>query len=1333
VMRLARLTLAGFKSFADRTEFTFDAPITGIVGPNGCGKSNVVDAVKWVLGERSAKTLRSKEMIDVIFSGSAGRAPQGMASVTLSFDNPILSPEQLAARLAPSSHPRTHADTDQASPPIGTAELEPDDEMGEAAGLIDRSQSRRRSLPIDTDRVDVERRLYRDGVSQYLINGRKARLRDIRELFLDTGVGADAYSIIEQGRVDAMLTANPVERRTFFEEAAGVARFKVRRVEAQRRLEGAEANLVRVREQLESTERRLRLVKGQAAKARRFRQLDFQYRALRSALAFDQYDDLMQRLAGLTSRLLELESQRQSAQDNLRETEDARQEAELRRHDLMESQRCAERDLASAEHRRSAAEQRRVMSERSASEARERLEADARRVHSLEANLARLERESVDHAEQADRFEQALAHAEQALREHGAAREAAQTDLAERRLSLAQRRASAMNIDREHTGACARLEADQRRLQGLQEQRQKLDDRARELDRERSEAASLLEAADRVVQDRGAGIARVESEVASLVATATSLSGDQRAFASRLGEQEQRRAGLDSRRQTLQEMIDARVGLGEAALALLERQAALAPEDRSGTLAGSIIAPISELLGVLAEDAPAVEAALGAALQGLVVPSLACVAGGDDRRDLIGRVVFLPLESGARSPTLIAAVEDLARLAPGRVTPLLERVRCDESLRPLVARLLGSSFLVADLDAAMMLASGPLAGARFVTALGELLEPDGRVVAGPMRGAEEGEGLLQRRSELTDLSIRLADLDRRLDQDRATLADIDQRASDMSRHLATNRVTLAAEQRALVTDETMRQRHRSTLERIERERPAVLEEAAQLALRAASIEEEHRALSDKARSLRRLLDEQTDLARQIELEIEAAQHAEGASSERLTAAKVEAGQLSEKLGQARRDLRRCEASRDDGRSELDRLRESGALSRASLAQHEQRAAEADAEIEAATGDARSACERQARAAATLHEATEASRILGEQLASARQRAGIVERDWNSLEISKRELEVRRETLEQRSSEDLSLDLPWEYPEYRLMMADGAVNRINGEEAGAEIDELRDIIRTLGNVNLDAIDEEATLESRNEELIRQVADIDRARAQLDELIGRLNLVSRERFKEAFERIAANFSGKDGMFRRLFGGGRAEVRLIPDPETNEIDWLESGVEVTAKPPGKEPRSISQLSGGEKTMTAVALLMSIFQSKPSPFCILDEVDAALDDANVERFAGILRQFLDKCHFIVITHNKRTMQAADHIYGVTMPERGVSRRVGVRFDQIGENGSIRIDASAEEPAPSMNGVATTGSPPRRRRSTRSQLAAMRGDEPPLAVAASDSSSDAAPLTVAG
>jgi chromosome segregation protein len=334
----------------------------------------------------------------------------------------------------------------------------------------------------------------------------------------------------------------------------------------------------------------------------------------------------------------------------------------------------------------------------------------------------------------------------------------------------------------------------------------------------------------------------------------------------------------------------------------------------------------------------------------------------------------------------------------------------------------------------------------------------------------------------------------------------------------------------------------------------------------------------------------------------------------------------------------------------------------------------------------------------VDEAIAAAEAVGEKVLAARHRSQAIERDWHSLEVAKRELEVKRENLEDRAREELMLDLAWEHAEYRALIDSGGVVPVDVERAEAEIGTLRDAIKSLGSVNLDSIHEETDLSDQHVKLRAQVEDLDTARGQLLELIDRLNTLSRERFKDVFERIREAFGAENGMFRKLFGGGRAEVRLMPLVKeingekvvTDETDLLESGIEIIAKPPGKEPRTISQLSGGEKTLTAVALLMAIFRSKPSCFCVLDEVDAALDEGNVGRFNGVVREFTDRSHFIVITHNKRTMASADQLYGVTMQERGVSKRVSVRFEQVGKNGEIRAgDTKADsKPAEPMTPV---------------------------------------------
>ena len=1256
-MRLAKLTLSGFKSFADRTEFTFDEPVTGIVGPNGCGKSNVVDAIKWVLGERSAKSLRSKEMLDVIFAGSAGRKPSGMASVTLTFENPIMD------------------------------------------GLFDKdddgSQRPRRPLAIDTDTVAIERRLDRDGHSKYIINGTTARLRDIRELFMDTGVGADAYSIIEQGKVDAMLLSSPVERRTIFEEAAGVARFKARRIEATRKLDRAEVNLVRVREQLESTERRLKLVRRQASKARIFQRLTTELRGLRMASLFDEHHDLLERLDGLTSRLADLEGARTQAAADLEQAEAAKQEAELRRHDLHEAQRETEADKAQAQHEEQQGAQRIELTRRARDEAQAQIERDEQSLNELNAEIGAL-------SAQADslrtEIEDLVGFVRRAEHEHTEVNDQAQETrqrIASLRQSAGEKRSAAARIDRERAALVARIEADASRAAAIAQEQTRAVEAKRRLEIEGVGAAASLAEASGAIESRRSAMQAAQSRLASLDETAMSLATDQRKLAEALNELEQRRVHLESRRQTLQEMDEARTGLGDAVRHVLERRESDGPDGVFTPVVGAL----ADLIRTDAHHADAVEAALGDSLQALVVESFDALADRGAIEALQGRVTILPIESSL--PGIAGA--------PARDGSLASLVRCEAQVRPAIDRLLGRTRLAGSLDEALRFARSAPAGFwdAVVTPAGEIVSADGRIIAGPRAtNLEAGVGLLARRAELTTLTERLTELDDAINAERSALTSMDSRAAALDSDRDEQRAELAGLERTLAGDEQRAERFRAEQARIEREIPRLDDELSSLADRARAIAEDREELTTRAEKLQRLEADQSRQADEAEAALETAQRELDEAMEKLTAIRVELGQHNEKLQSTRRELSRVEGDAEGVNRRRHTIVEHLRQGRDKLDEHAQSIEAATARIAEAGQRAAAAIARLREIEADIHNAEQDVLGASERVNASREHAQRIDRDWQSLEISKREVEVKRENIETRALEDLGLDLADERHDYRELIAQSDVERIDPEEVAAEIESLRADIRKLGNVNIDAIEEEAQLEEKNVDLASQVQDLDEARQTLEALIEQLESASRDRFKETFETIQANFAGPDGMFRKLFGGGRAEMKLIPDPETGEIDWLESGVEIMAKPPGKEPRAIRQLSGGEKTMTAVALLMAIFKSKSSPFCILDEVDAALDDANVERFCNVVRQFLDQSHFIVITHNKRTMQMTDALYGVTMQERGVSKRVRVQLDQVGKDGKIKASAfrqdDAEEPI--------AEEPPKR--TIRSGLAAMRDAE---------------------
>lgn len=1289
-MRLVKLTLAGFKSFADKTEFTFDDPVTGIVGPNGCGKSNVVDAIKWVLGERSSKSLRGTEMIDVIFAGSSSRQPLGMASVALTFENPVM----------PEGAPVMRDAAMGEVPAVACAE--PSDPSSSPCPSVTSVVKSRRALPVDADTVEIERRLYRDGSSEYLINGRIARLKDIREMFLDTGVGADAYSIIEQGKVDAMLLASPQERRVIFEEAAGIAKYKQRRIEASRKLDRTQTNLTGVREQLDSTERRLRLVRGQAAKARKFVELDTDLRAWRLALAFEQYDELEQRLAGLTSRQALLDGDRTESGRQVAEYEGAKQDAEVSRREATDRVQSLEQERLSAAHEKQQAEQRRAMLERAAADAERQSATDRQRLGDLEARRLAAERGIEEHTIALRDATARLAEAEQRLALAQSQRSEVLELLSDRRAAFATKAAAAQQIERERIQLLATVAGEAKRAEALREHDQRLAERVARLADDMAGLREVIAAGEIAAKAAQAKVTASEVALAELDTQVGTLSVDRRDRAERLGRLEQDLARLDARRAVLHEMIQTRAGFEEAVRRVMELRAA-------GKQFASVIAPLADLIQTREEldagAARAVEAALGADLQGLVIDAPSAIPSREELSLLTGRVTFLPLagvSGGGPVPTpdagaMIAGLDGVDTTDPrSRIVCLRSLVMpregdaADPRLMDLLDRLLGRTYLVENLDVAMLLSAGPLAGsyARFVTRDGLIVDPQGRVCAGTATGGDQTVGLLGRRAELDSLIGQVAGLAAMLHDERAALAAMDADAAALSGKAAAARTMLTTDQRTALSEQNKVERMHADLARQSREHTGLSHEAVQARERLNTLAADLDSLRQRAESLGRLHAEQASAAAEAENEVRAIQSRADAALEQMSAGKIDVGRLGDETGGARRELSRQELARDEAARQSRDLH--------SQVQHlEERLIEHRTGIEQSVGAAADAEARAATAAAELEtqraglaEMAAACDALGEQLVAARQRFHVVERDWHSLEVSRREVEVKRENLQTRTSEEINVDLVGEYPEYREMMGDSVVTRIDTTDAARNIDVLRDAVRKLGNVNLDAMQEETTLESQNENLVRQVADLDAARGQLVQLIEELNAVSKARFGEVFEKIRENFAGDTGMFRRLFGGGRAEVRLMslikevegPDGtiqrvETGETDLLESGIEVVAKPPGKEPRSISQLSGGEKTLTAVALLMSIFRSKPSCFCILDEVDAALDEGNVSRFTQAVRDFTDMSHFIVITHNKRTMQAADRLYGVTMQERGVSTRVSVRFDEVGKNGEVLHD----------------------------------------------------------
>ncbi len=1226
-MRLNKLILNGFKSFADRTEFLFDTPITGIVGPNGCGKSNVVDGFKWVLGEQSAKSLRGEAMMDVIFNGSAARKAAGMAEVVLVFDNPIR--------------------------PEGT-----------------------RALAIDFDEVSVGRRLFRDGTSEYTINNAISRLKDVRELFLDTGIGVDAYSVIEQGRVAALLEANPEERRQIFEEAAGISKFKQRKKESQRKLEKVEQNLQRVNDIVAEVDKQLRGVKIQAGKARNYQEYQTRLTDLRLGHALQEYHQLF-------GEQQTLDKQREDAQFNL---DDAAGDLAKNQNDLA----SARETLEAVGQRRQQVEYQLVQTKaqvQSATQqqnyARQQLEQISEQLASFESDRAAAQNRLADVSRQLESETQSLStltadltHRRQLIDQHQQAFRNGQLRLNQLNQQIEQNKAAVLDLMRKLAAVGSRLGAIEIERKNLHNQQQRQSDRQQvvvaeieQLEAGRLELQSRLDSAIAHIADQQTKFEAKRSESAALGKQISRIT-------EQLGSAREHRSGLLSRQKLLKDMEAKREGVSEGVKSVLRQR------DKTFAFIQGLVA---DVLQVDVEHAHVIEAALDGRDQWLICRDTpALVAAREAFENLEGRVNVLRSDE-LQQQRCAGGVEKTYdwNQHPINIRLAIDLVRFEDDAAAVAWRLLGKTVVVQTLSDAMALHHFGPSGYRYVTDAGELIEADGTLRAGPLTAAM---GLLSRRSELQALAQQINETEGRIEALASQIAEGNTQARLLEEE--TNALRNAVYQANSVKVELTSQisqngDKQSALRReqsvLERELKTLLDQAARLTI-------EQQKLADQQQTL-----EADQTNRQALIETSTADHAGLADelkqiTEQLTTERVLLGQIQEKQLAAQQAVARHQGSVSELSQQIERIVTSAKTQAARQGTIEDELADAEqteARLNQATDEL----------AATLADlmgkvkcASESVTALTRQVEQLRETHGQFEAQLHGVQMKLSELRVRLEHLITRTRDEAQIDLP-------AMYAQGYEPTDTDWQAVAdEIKQLREKIQRLGNVNVEAIDEQTGLEERSTFLSTQINDLTSSKLQLEELIDTINKESSQRFEQTFNAVRENFQG---MFRKLFGGGKADLFLeteLPDTrpagvdadgnplevQVKKIDPLDAGIEVIARPPGKNPVTLSQLSGGEKAMTCIALLMSIFKSKPSPFCILDEVDAPLDEANNQRFGLIVQEFLATSQFIIITHHKRTMQIADLLYGVTMQEQGVSKRVAVKFDQVDAKGDIQGSEAA-------------------------------------------------------
>lgn len=1170
---LKRLELIGFKSFADRTQFDFAPGITAVVGPNGSGKSNIVDAVRWILGEQSAKNLRGGEMTDVIFNGSSTRKSLGMAEVTMTFDNA------------------------------------------------------RRTLNSESDEVQITRRVYRDGEGEYLLNGRDARLKDIKELFLGSGAGHGAYSIIEQGRVDALLAASTKDRRAVFEEAAGISRFRAKKAESLRKLERVDGDLIRVRDILGELEAQLRTLRLQAAKAQRFQEYSARLRDLRVSTAAAEYRTLSEQLAGeeaalasvreeladVTARTAAADARLAELNANLAHTEDtlARDSSHL----AAAKQTIAEQEsIAKSERSQTAnleAELLRLGTQR--------VELNVR-LRALEASTAAAAAELATAAANVEREEEIATRTDDEL-----------TAVADRIAKLTRRIQADREAQFELVSRSARHHSDAETTRG---QIERYD---RDLARKRTEAeraaakfdaieAALAELSKSDADLRGR-LAEARDAVDALTANRDSLRSRADALQADLDAHRENRSALRGRADVLETLEKNLEGFGAGVRAVVARL------NSEPALATGIVGLVADLLTAPPDVAPFVDLALGDAAQRFVArdsDSLDAVL--DALGDLPGRVGFVPLGLPA-----IAEIDASDTPPP---LPLSAAVRSEHPT--LAHQLLGTTVLVDDRTAARELAAHH-PHLRFITRAGDILEPDGSIAVGPPRSEA---GLLSRKSELRDLRRKIGRLDLEIGLAESSQAQLRTEADALDAPIRAREAEIATltGEAGNLRDQILEQRQ------VQRQ----LADAIDLLGREAGLIDAERAKAVEAWQTAAKAAEATDAESAAVKERLERADADVAEAERERERKQQENTAAQvALGRAREQLAALRKRRDDLDTELKNRRIDGVNLGNSERSARNRLAEsrlATLRASAVAATAYGEKETHARAVAELAREREALRTDRDTLAGElkRDRDGWQDRHAvaHAQELAAQNLRSRRDTIAGRIHEDYGLNLSdIEEPA-----------AVESEDPAAEIAELRKKIEKLGNVNTEAIAELAEVEGRERELRSQFDDLADARKTLQTIIDQINADSRRLFADTLSTVRTHFQE---LFRKLFAGGMADIVL-----EDETDVLESGIEIIARPPGKELRKLSLLSGGEKALTAVALLLAVFHSRPSPFCLLDEVDAAMDEANTQRLAQLLREFSDRSQFIVITHRKRTMAVADVLHGVTMQEGGISRPVAVRFE---------------------------------------------------------------------
>jgi chromosome segregation protein len=1183
---LRAIEICGFKSFADRTRLEFGEGLSAVIGPNGSGKSNIVDAIKWVLGEQSMKKLRSIDSTDVIFGGSAERPPLGSAEVTLTFDN--------------------------------------------SKNIFD----------LETPEVHITRRIYRSGEGEYLINRQATRLKDIKDLLSGTGLGTQAYSIIEQGRVESLLQSSPVQRRVIFEDAADISKYAARKQEAQRRVERIDQNMIRIADIVSEKEQQLKLARSQAGKAQLYRQYSQRLQELRIHAGLADYRRHAAHRAELQTEVDVLTKTGDEISAVVEKNEKTLTQFNTEIETLDQKIRHFEGDIAATRQRIAGDESTIELQTTQAEELNTEIAQNGRQLLELNIRSVDIEemmRKTTDDLRKAQTSASDISEAYQKLLEQGKEFSLRSKAKREERDTLRKEIESKHRQNNKLAGSISGLESRLATLETTKEQNavklEKLGSQNSELalqcDELRDDVATLEETVKQKLTQLDDAKQRKSSRVKQLAELTQKLS-----------EQKQKQSGMKERISLLDELIQKNEGLPPAVRDVLQQ--ARDPKSPYRHVFGLV----ANLFQADVDVAWLIDLALGANSQYVVVSPKAELFRHIKRNadSLLGRVGFIWLDPQEKDPPWTFSGR------PGVLGRADQFVRSDPKFSLLARRLLGRTWIVENHDVAVKLYRESDDRTCFLTAAGELLKPDGALVVGP----KDNQGLITRRSEHRTFCEQRTVLE-------AEIAETEIEVAAAQEHAANDEIDVEDEtrqhQKAVTEYDTQRlklstaeERHRQGLEHYQHLDSEIEKLNVQIARTAEELGQSKTIREELDETLVEMEIRQTEVIQQLQ---DAEEHYDE-HYKKTANANVELATRQERLENLKEQIRQLE----------DRLKERQTL----LEEYQQRSftlKERRESVMLAILKLESALAMLYLKKESLSAQISAMSVHRRELATQR---GKLQTEGKRLQlelqktrqkIHAKQLDLERciqeqKTLVARLQEDYEIDLET-FVETAPVL---------GMEAKQEIGELRSKIQKLGNVNLEAMETLDELETRYFSYSTRYNDLAGAKKQVEKIIDEINVKSQQLFAETFEGVRVHFRD---IFQQLFGGGSADLVL-----ENPTNILESGVEIVAKPPGKELKSVMLMSGGEKTLTCVALLLAFFRYKPNPVCILDECDAALDEGNVDRFVNVIKEFSAETQFLMITHNKKSMAAAKTMYGVTMQDAGVSTSVSVRFESINEEGEM-------------------------------------------------------------